>query len=215
MGLGMEGAGGHRMRKKHLFKLAELGCTYAVGVDEAGRGPLAGPVVAAAVYLPLDVEIAGLRDSKTMTAKARERCFAEIMAAGFVGIGSASAAEIDRINVLQASLLAMRRAVEELPLVPDICLIDGNQEIPQLPYSQLALVKGDARCALIAAASVIAKVTRDRSMLMWHEKYPAYGFDRHKGYPTKDHKAALRQWGPCPIHRRSFAGVIQRGPLQL
>ncbi len=199
------------MMKEDQVKFAELGYAFTVGVDEAGRGPLAGPVVAAAVHLPLDVDIAGLKDSKTMTAKARERCFVEIMDAGTVGIGSASAAEIDQINILQASLLAMNRAIRELDLIPDMCLIDGIHLVPQLPYSQLSLVKGDGRCSLIAAASVIAKVTRDRSMLMWHEKYPEYGFAQHKGYPTKDHKEALRQWGPCPIHRRSFTGVIQRG----
>lgn len=195
------------MINDHQRSLMELGYRTIVGIDEAGRGPLAGPVVAAAVYLPLDVDIPGLRDSKAMTPAARQRCFAAIHQVGAVGVGRASPQEIDAVNILQAALLAMYRAVDQLPLEPDLCLVDGNQCIPDLLIPQRTLIRGDRLCSLISAASVIAKVTRDHEMEAWHDQYPQYGFQRHKGYPTKEHKAALQQYGPCPIHRQSFAGV--------
>lgn len=177
------------------------------GVDEAGRGPLAGPVAAAAVILPPAFDAPGLTDSKKLTPRQRDTWYERIREdAVAVGVGVVEADEIDRINILNASLRAMAVAVERLAPAPDFLLIDGiwaiASDLPQTP-----IVKGDARSLSIAAASVIAKVTRDRIMCDHHARYPEFGFDRHKGYPTREHKAAIRQYGPCPIHRRTFRGV--------
>ena len=180
------------------------------GVDEVGRGPLAGPVAAAAVILdPRDVP-RGLDDSKALSPAQREALFAEIVArAAAVGIGLASAAEIDRINIRQATFAAMGRAVRALSTGPDHLLVDGVDVPPGLPCPARALVKGDALCLSIAAASIVAKVTRDRLMVRLGAVHPAYGFDRHKGYPTAAHRAALLRHGPTPFHRMSF-GVLGR-----
>ncbi len=177
------------------------------GVDEAGRGPLAGPVVAAAVILDELQPIRGLADSKALTALKRERLFDEIRARALCcSVAQASVEEIDRLNILQATLLAMRRAVEGLRLKPQRVLVDGNR-VPVLPVPVEAIVKGDAKVPAISAASILAKVTRDRLCAELHERYPNYGFDGHKGYPTPLHLAALREHGPCPEHRRSYAPV--------
>jgi ribonuclease HII len=177
------------------------------GVDEAGRGPLFGDVVAAAVILDPNKPIAGLGDSKALTAKTRERLYQQIMQDALsVAVGRASVAEIDTLNILHASMLAMQRAVLALSVMPELALIDGNR-CPQLPCASEAIVKGDAKEKCIGAASIIAKVTRDREMLEWHQKYPHYGLDKHKGYPTKAHMQALEEHGVSPEHRRSFAPV--------
>jgi ribonuclease HII len=178
------------------------------GVDEAGRGPLAGPVVAAAVILPEGYDHPLVRDSKALSPKARERAFSIICAdAVAYAIAEASPLEIDTINILQASLLAMRRAVEMLAVAPDFLYVDGTFPVP-CPLSQQPLVKGDSRCRSVAAASILAKVTRDAAMLEYDRAWPGYGFAAHKGYPTKAHYAAIRRLGPCPIHRTTFRGVI-------
>lgn len=176
------------------------------GVDEAGRGPIAGPVVAAAVILDPDNTPEGLNDSKKLSEPKREALFEEITARAHYGIGQASVEEIDEINILQASLLAMRRAVAALPVPPATALIDGNK-LPDLPMPAHALVKGDARSLSIAAASILAKVTRDRQMVEMHKAYPDFGFAQHKGYPTKAHLSALATFGLTPHHRRSFRPV--------
>jgi len=185
------------------------------GVDEAGRGPLAGPVVAAAVVIPRDVLEAehtrlfsGIADSKTLTAKRREALFARLSEETSVarGIGLADVAEIDSLNILRATHLAMKRAVEALGRAVDLILVDGRP-VPGLPFASRAIVKGDAQSLLIAAASIVAKVTRDHLMDELDRQYPRYGFARHKGYGTAEHLAALREWGPTPVHRRSFAPV--------
>ena len=180
------------------------GYDIVCGVDEAGRGPLAGPVCAAAVILPRDLQIEGLNDSKKLTDKRRRALFDVITAqAVSYGIAFASEQEIDEINILQATFLAMRRALDQLSVRPAIALIDGNRETDfGLPVR--TIVKGDSLSANIAAASVLAKVTRDDFMLEQAQRYPQYGFDVHKGYGTRAHYEALRQHGPCPIHRRSF-----------
>lgn len=184
-----------------------LSSTLIAGVDEAGRGPLAGPVVAAAVILAAGCEVADLVDSKKLTEKRREAAFLAIHEEALaVGVGSASHLEIDNINILQASLLAMKRAVEDLALVPDKVLCDGNR-CPSLPLPVTAIVRGDATEPCISAASIVAKVTRDRIMVELHALYPHYGFSSHKGYPTKSHQAALQKYGPIAEHRRSFGPV--------
>jgi ribonuclease HII len=181
--------------------------TMVSGVDEVGRGPLAGPVVAAAVILDPDNPIHGLMDSKKLTAKKRERLDIEIREKALAwSIGRAEVQEIDTINILQASLLAMRRAVEGLSIPSDYALIDGNR-CPELECRCQAVVKGDQRVEQISAASIIAKVSRDTEMLQMHDVYPEYGFDSHKGYPTRQHVMALQQYGVTPIHRRSFSPV--------
>lgn len=185
------------------------------GCDEAGRGPLAGPVVAAACVLPAGYVPAGLNDSKKLSEKKRERLYEEITKnALFWCAAEASPAEIDSINILEASLLAMRRAVQGLCVPVDLLIVDGNV---YRGFSErgFALVGGDGISPSVAAASVIAKVTRDRMCLQMHEKYPMYGFDRHKGYPTKDHKLAVYEYGPSPIHRRSFLSFLERDRDQL
>jgi ribonuclease HII len=177
------------------------------GVDEAGRGPLAGPVVAAAVILDELHPIKGLADSKVLTASRRDRLFDEIRAKALAcSIAQASVDEIDRLNILQATLLAMRRAVEGLRLVPKLVLVDGNQ-LPVLRMPAEAIVKGDSKVAAISAASILAKVHRDRLCQSMHDAHPQYGFATHKGYPTPDHLATLREHGPCAEHRRSYAPV--------
>ena len=183
------------------------GCGLLVGVDEAGRGPLAGPVVAAAVMLDERAPIRGLRDSKQLTARARERLFDEILAKALCcRIAQASVEEIDRLNILQATLLAMHRAVAGLRLRPHLVLVDGNRT-PVVDMPVRAIVKGDMSVPCISAASILAKVHRDRLCAELHERHPEYGFAAHKGYPTPAHLAALRAHGPCPEHRRSFAPV--------
>ena len=181
-----------------------LGLHVICGVDEAGRGPLAGPVCAAAVILPKHLQIPGLTDSKKLSDKKRRELFPIIQQQAIAyGIGLASEAEIDEINILQATFLAMRRALEQLTVRPEIALIDGNRETDfGLPVK--TVVKGDSLSANIAAASVLAKVTRDNIMVELAQQYPEYGFEIHKGYGTKAHYEALRTYGPSPIHRRSF-----------
>ena len=177
------------------------------GVDEAGRGPLAGPVVAAAVILDELKPIKHLGDSKVISPRRRERLFDEIRAQALACcIAEASVEEIDRLNILQATLLAMQRAVAGLRLAPRLVLVDGNR-LPVLGMPAEAIVKGDARVPAISAASILAKVYRDRLCEALHEAHPAYGFARHKGYPTADHLAALQAHGACVAHRRSFAPV--------
>lgn len=178
------------------------------GTDEAGRGPLAGDVVAAAVILDPKRPIAGLADSKKLSEKKREALFIEIQDKALAyGIASASIEEIDALNILHASMLAMSRAVALLPMVPEHVLVDGNRIPPGLPCPAEAVVKGDARQAAISAASILAKVTRDRAIVQAAEHYPEYGFEKHKGYPTAQHLAAIRQHGITPLHRRSFGPV--------
>lgn len=190
----------------------QLGLAWATpglvaGVDEAGRGPLAGPVVAAAVILDDLQPILGLRDSKVLGPALRARLAAQVRARALCcSVAQASVEEIDRLNILQATLLAMRRAVEGLRLTPALVLVDGNR-LPLLSMPAEAIVKGDAKVAAISAASIIAKVHRDALLEALHEIHPAYGFATHKGYPTPEHLAALRCHGPCPEHRRSFAPV--------
>jgi ribonuclease HII len=179
------------------------------GVDEAGRGPLAGPVVAAAVILNDKRPILGLADSKKLTALRRERLYDEIMAHALCcSIAQASVEEIDELNILQATLLAMRRAVQGLRLKPNKVLVDGNR-LPPLDVLAEAVVGGDALVPAISAASILAKVTRDRMLVTLHEQHPDYGFDRHKGYGTAEHLRALNTLGPLPEHRKSFAPVAQ------
>ncbi|WP_096087301.1 ribonuclease HII [Agaribacterium haliotis] len=177
------------------------------GVDEVGRGPLAGDVVAAAVILPPQFELDGLNDSKKISDKKRERLFDEIKQQALAwSVARASVEEIDDINILQASLLAMKRAVQALEPQPDFVQVDGNK-LPEWSYPSEAIVQGDGKVAAISAASVLAKVTRDREMQAFDAKYPGYGFASHKGYPTKAHLNALAELGVSPIHRRSYAPV--------
>jgi ribonuclease HII len=179
------------------------------GVDEAGRGPLAGPVVAAAVILNPQRRIHGLDDSKVLTEKKRELLFSRIQEHALAwAVGSADVLEIDTINILQASLLAMQRAVAGLSIVPDVAYVDGNQA-PKLNCAVKTIVGGDALHAAISAASILAKVTRDREMVLLAELYPQYGFAQHKGYGTKEHLAALQKHGACLIHRKSYAPVAR------
>lgn len=187
------------------------GVKIICGVDEAGRGPLAGPVCAAAVILPRGVEIPGLTDSKKLTDKKRRELFPVIQETAVAyGIGLATEAEIDDINILQATFLAMQRALEQLKVKPDLALIDGNRE-KDFGIPVKTVVKGDSLSANIAAASVLAKVTRDDIMVSLAKEYPQYGFDIHKGYGTKVHYEALRQYDACPIHRRSFLRKFYEG----
>ena len=185
-------------------EIYDSGVKLLCGVDEAGRGPLAGPVCAAAVILPRGFVIEGLNDSKKLTEKKREELFALICEnAVTYGIAFASVEEIEEYNILNATFMAMNRAVEKLEFVPELALIDGNRD-KGIKYPSRCIVKGDALCADIAAASILAKVTRDRYMYEMAELYPQYGFEKHKGYGTKLHYEALRQFGPSPIHRMSF-----------
>ena len=191
-------------------KLYSEGYKSICGCDEAGRGPLCGPVVAAAVILPLGIEIEGLNDSKKLTEKKREKLFDIIKEKAIAyAIAEASPEEIDEINILNASMLAMRRAVEALPVEADFALIDGNCsrgfEIPTE-----TVVSGDAKSCSIAAASILAKVTRDRGCIELDREYPMYGIAKHKGYPTKDHMNAVREHGPSPIHRKTFLKFLDK-----
>lgn len=186
------------------------GFTRVCGIDEAGRGPLAGPVVAAAVILPAGYELPGLNDSKKLTAKKREALYEALMADKTVQkcIAQATVEEIDELNILRATHLAMRRAAEGLPGGVDFCLIDGLP-VPGFPLPSRSIVKGDARCLSIAAASILAKVWRDHYMQELHRQFPVYGFDRHAGYGTKAHMQAIREHGATIHHRRTFAPVTQ------
>lgn len=191
-------------------RIYSKGFSAVCGCDEAGRGPLCGPVVAAAVILPLGLEIEGLNDSKKLTEKKREKLFDIIKEKAIAyAIAEASPEEIDEINILNASMLAMRRAVEALPVKADFALIDGNCsrgfEIPTE-----TVVSGDAKSCSIAAASILAKVTRDRGCKELDEQYPMYGIAKHKGYPTKDHMNAVREHGPSPIHRKTFLKFLDK-----
>lgn len=190
--------------------LRARGFLFVAGIDEAGRGPLAGPVVAAAVILPESYALDGLDDSKKLSAPRREKLFAAITKDTRItwAIGTADVEEIDRLNILRATHLAMARAVEALPQKPHHALVDGLP-VKGLPVPHTALVGGDALSLSIAAASIIAKVTRDRRMVDLDGQYPQYGFARHKGYGVREHLEALQSHGPCPIHRRSFAPVAQ------
>ncbi|MCC8356520.1 MAG: ribonuclease HII [Oscillospiraceae bacterium] len=184
--------------------LHEQGLSLVCGVDEAGRGPLAGPVCAAAVILPMGCELPGLNDSKKLTEKQRERLFPLIQEQAIAyGIAFASVEEIESMNILSAALLAMNRAIEQLSPAPDMALIDGNTT-RDIKIPAQSVVGGDGKCACIAAASVLAKVTRDRLMTELAVQYPQYGFEKHKGYGTRAHYAALDEYGPCPAHRMSF-----------
>ena len=186
-------------------KLWIRGVWLIAGIDEAGRGPLAGPVVAAAVIIPQDIALAGIDDSKKLTEVKREGLFNQIATHALaVGVGILSEKEIDCINILQASLKAMHLAVEKLRFRPDHLLIDGNQTLRTWLGNQTAIVKGDQKSLSIAAASIIAKVTRDRIMVEYDKQYPEYGFAKHKGYGTKAHVQAIQKYGRCPIHRNSF-----------
>ncbi|MCF0127721.1 MAG: ribonuclease HII [Pseudobutyrivibrio sp.] len=201
-----------RVERERLEKLREFEHKYEqtypniAGIDEVGRGPLAGPVVTAAVILPKDCEILYINDSKKLSAKKREELYEEIMEkAVAVGIGMSSEARIDEINILQATYEAMRQAISELSVAPDLLLNDAVT-IPGVDIKQVGIIKGDAKSISIGAASIIAKVTRDRMMEEYDKIYPEYGFAANKGYGTAEHIEALKKFGPCPIHRRSFIG---------
>ena len=183
------------------------GLGFICGVDEAGRGPLAGPVVAAAVIMPTGPVLPGLKDSKQLLPETREILDAEIRSRALAfAVMEVGAREIERLGILAASLKAMVLAVKALTVFPEMVLVDGNQPLP-LDYPQQPVVKGDDRCPAIAAASILAKVHRDRRMVAYHRDYPQYNFARHKGYATAEHLEALQCWGPCLIHRRTFKGV--------
>ena len=185
-------------------ELYDSGVTLLCGVDEAGRGPLAGPVYAAAVILPRNLQLAGLNDSKKLTEKRREELFGQITAAALsYGIARAEVEEIEELNILGATYLAMNRAIAQLEPQPALALIDGNRNAG-ISFPSRCVVKGDASCADIAAASILAKVSRDRYMLEMAERYPEYAFEQHKGYGTKLHYERIRMYGPSPIHRPSF-----------
>ena len=177
------------------------------GVDEAGRGPLAGPVVAAAVVLPYGIDLPDVRDSKLLNPSQRQKCYNRIQAvATAIGIGEVSAAEIDRTNILAATLEAMRQSIAQINPLPDFVIVDGPWEVPvQLP--QQSLKRGDQLSISVAAASIVAKVHRDTIMVAHHERYPHYNFARNKGYGTREHRAALVRYGSCPLHRQTFRGV--------
>ncbi|TGE32823.1 ribonuclease HII [Desulfosporosinus sp. Sb-LF] len=191
-------------------KLWEQGFLLLAGIDEAGRGPLAGPVVAAACILPAKFDLAGLNDSKMLTESKREKLYTQIQAQAIdYAIGSAEPAEIDALNILEATKLAMKRAIEGLKVRPHYLLIDALK-LPDVHLPQLALIGGDHLSATIAAASILAKVTRDRLMVELHTLYPEYTFSKNKGYGTSEHMQVLRRLGPCPLHRKSFAPVKQQ-----
>jgi len=197
----------------HEARAWRTGVSLIAGLDEAGRGPLAGPVVAAAVIIAPDRRIKGLADSKILTAEEREARFQVITErAVAVGVGIVDHETIDRINILQATHLAMAHALRHLAVQPDFVITDFIA-LRDLACPQKNLVDGDARCATVAAASIVAKVTRDRLMVEADRDFPEYGFARHKGYATPEHLDALDRWGPCPLHRRTFAGVWRQGEL--
>lgn len=197
-----------RLEEMKEFERQYAHHTYICGVDEAGRGPLAGPVAAGAVILPKDCEILYLNDSKKLSPKRREALYDEILEkATATGIGMAEPSRVDEINILQATYESMRMAIGKLGILPDVLLNDAVT-IPELDMEQVPIVKGDARSVSIAAASILAKVTRDRLMAEYDKMYPQYGFAVHKGYGTAAHIEALRKYGPCPIHRRTFIKTI-------
>ncbi|GHT38244.1 ribonuclease HII [Endomicrobiia bacterium] len=182
--------------------------TLVAGIDEAGRGSLAGPVTAAAVILAKDLIIPGLNDSKQVSERKREQLFVIIKEKALAyAIEAVDSTIIDKINILQATFLVMSRAVLKLQIKPELCLIDGNHKIPNLPFKQEAIISGDAKSACIAAASILAKVTRDKIMKEYAKQYPVYEFEKHKGYGTRQHIESLKQHGPCPIHRITFAPI--------
>jgi len=194
---------------EYEIKATNQGFRNISGVDEAGRGPLAGPVVAAAVIFSPNIDIVDLDDSKKLSPKKREELFLEIKErATTYGVAVIGHRIIDEINILQAARLAMKQAVDQLNPIPDLLLIDGNQKI-ESTLDQWAIVKGDSKSLSIAAASVLAKVTRDRIMDDYHKLYPQYEFNRHKGYGTKLHRTLIQEYGPCPIHRSKFKGVSE------
>ncbi len=190
------------------LSLEEEADGIVAGIDEVGRGPFAGPVVASAVVLDRDHLPPGIQDSKKLSKAMRETLFDQIIATAAVGIGEASVEEIDNLNILRASLLAMRRAVEALPYTPDWALVDGNKD-PELAINTRTIIKGDAISLSIAAASIVAKVTRDRKMCSYAETYPHYGWERNSGYGTAEHRKGLREFGVTPLHRRSFTPIRQ------
>ncbi len=188
-------------------RLRAAGVEYIAGIDEAGRGPLAGPVVAAAVVLPPDCDLPGVTDSKKLSARRREQLFVPIRRQALaVGVGIVDAAQIDRLNILQATLVAMTQALERLKVTPGHLLVDGITPVP-VSIAQQTIKQGDSRSLSIAAASIIAKVVRDRMMLVYDKRYPQYGFAAHKGYGTAAHRQAIAACGPCELHRKTFAGV--------
>jgi len=193
---------------EHELALWKSGFKKIAGVDEVGRGPLAGPVVACACILPKGVVFHGIKDSKALTARERERLsdFLTSHPDVIYALAEVAADEIDKINILQASLLAMKKAVDALSSAPDFVIVDGR-DLPLTPYAAKAIIKGDAVSQTIGAASILAKVYRDKLMDNFHKKYPQYGFNKHKGYATADHREALATHGPSPIHRKSFGGV--------
>ncbi len=195
-----------RLEIEHL--IWQRGFKHIAGVDEAGRGPLAGPVVAAAIIFPPYFYISEARDSKRLSAKKREELFPLLIENAIsYGVGIVSHQEIDQINIRQATFKAMRKALGSLKIKPDYILFDGY-ELPEKLFPQEAIIGGDRHSFTIAAASIIAKVTRDRMMVEFHQKYPQYGFDKHKGYGTAFHREMIRKYGPCPIHRHSFLSKI-------
>jgi ribonuclease HII len=211
-------------KKKEIFRwenlcrrereLREKGYRYVAGTDEAGRGPLAGPVVAAAVILPEDKPLCGLDDSKKLTPRQRRELFREITSSALAwSVGSSSPAYIDATDILQATRKAMEQALAKLSLLPDYLLVDALH-LPGVALPQEGIEGGDGKCACIAAASVVAKVTRDTWMEEWDRQYPGYGFARHKGYPTPEHVQALMKLGPCPLHRRSFEPLASLFPCK-
>ncbi|MFA6431175.1 MAG: ribonuclease HII [Candidatus Margulisiibacteriota bacterium] len=186
-------------------KLISQGFKVVAGVDEAGRGPLAGPIVAAAVVFPNKCKLSGLDDSKKISPDKREKLFIKIFEKAIaVGIGILDHKIIDKINIGKANSLVMKMAIENLKLLPDFVLVDGKRSILEIDIEQRAIVGGDGKSASIAAASIIAKVTRDRMMVKYHAQFPQYGFIDHKGYGTKEHYKKIKKYGPCPIHRRTF-----------
>ncbi len=205
----MFGIRGHKFDAQFLLEHVFPSSVYLAGVDEAGRGPLAGPVVTAAVVLPSESRVYGLRDSKLVPLEQREALYCEIMEEALaVEIAIIDSEEIDRLNILQATLAGMRACLQMLPITPNVVLIDGNI-CPGSGFFERALIGGDNLSASIMAASIVAKVTRDHIMTEAHELYPHYGFHEHKGYGVPQHLEALRTHGPCPLHRRSFDPVRQ------
>lgn len=198
-------------RWRYERQFHQRGLTLVAGVDEVGRGPLAGPVVACAVILPLDFEVQGVDDSKLLSPARRLEVFPQIAANCLAwAIGCMDVETIDRLNILQASLMAMHRAIYELPLAADAVIVDGNHKIPDLPLPQIPLVKGDQKSISVACASILAKEVRDRLMEDYDQQYPGFGFAVHKGYATPEHLTALNKLGPAPIHRQSFRPIREQ-----
>jgi ribonuclease HII len=188
----------------------DKGFQFIAGIDEAGRGPLAGPVVAAAVIFPKDIIISDLNDSKQLSEKKREKLFDIIKEKALAySVEVVDNTIIDQINILQSTFLAMSKAISKLQYKPGLCLVDGNHKIPNIDFNQEAIVSGDAKSACVAAASILSKVTRDRLMLEYAKLYPVYEFEKHKGYGTKKHIEVLKKQGACPIHRVTFAPISE------